>query len=94
MFDFDESISAESEIAAPASTVWEQIIKPGGVVDLNFLLLTGEEAILTETRFHTSFIIKKAYDFFIFNRIILTSVSSWTRCACPKWVFKGMGRKA
>lgn len=32
MFNFDESISAESEIAAPASTVWEQIIKPGGVV--------------------------------------------------------------
>jgi len=32
MLDFDESISAESEIAAPASTVWEQITKPGGVV--------------------------------------------------------------
>ncbi len=32
MFNYDESISAESEIAAPASTVWEQIVKPGGVV--------------------------------------------------------------
>jgi len=32
MFGFDESISAQSEIAAPASTVWEQIAKPSGVV--------------------------------------------------------------
>ncbi len=64
------------------------------IVDWNFLLLTSDSAILTETRFHTSFILKKAYDFMIFDRIILTSVSSWTRYACPPWVFKGMGRKA
>ncbi len=31
MFNYDESISAESEIAAPASTVWAQIALPGGV---------------------------------------------------------------
>ncbi|MDM8516131.1 SRPBCC family protein [Desulfobacterales bacterium HSG16] len=32
MLNFDESISAQSEIAAPTSAVWEQITKPGGVV--------------------------------------------------------------
>jgi hypothetical protein len=32
MFNYNESISAESEIAAPAATVWEQIARPGGVV--------------------------------------------------------------
>ncbi len=31
MFKFDETIFAESEIAAPAETVWKQIAWPGGV---------------------------------------------------------------
>ena len=31
MFNYEESISAESEIAAPANVVWEQITKPEGV---------------------------------------------------------------
>jgi len=29
MFNYNESISAESEIAAPAATVWDQIARPG-----------------------------------------------------------------
>lgn len=32
MFNYEESISAESEIAASAQVVWEQISTPGGVV--------------------------------------------------------------
>ena len=32
MFGYDETITAESEIAAPAETVWAQIALPGGVV--------------------------------------------------------------
>lgn len=31
MFPYDESISAESDIAASAETVWAQIALPGGV---------------------------------------------------------------
>lgn len=31
MFGYDETISAESEIAAPAEAVWDQIALPGGV---------------------------------------------------------------